>query len=131
MGNGFDKSHPYYSPATQSNPAVRIEIERELKNEIEIKQTEALTSLAEGVQAISQFLRDGGLQSLVAANTKGQIIQAIFGGLASKEGRNSLDARTIKQNSLEIVEIVEQVFSKMHERMQAKERDPEIKEPTE
>lgn len=94
--------------------------------EIQVKQTEALVALSRGVEAIAEFLTQGGLQAVVAAHTKGSIIQAIFGGLAAKDGRASLDARVIKQNSLEIVEVIESVFSKMHERMRDKERDSEV-----
>lgn len=94
--------------------------------EIELQQAQALSALAEGVASIAGFLRNGGLREALAAHTKGQIISDILGGLASHDGRKSLDARTIKQNSLEIVETVEAVFNKMHERLQDRNRDPEI-----
>lgn len=126
MANGFDKSHPYYSPVAAEN--LKAMIKPETSNEIAIKQTEALTTIAEALKGVSTFLNQGGIQAVLAAHTKGSIIQAIFGGLAAHDGRNALDARTIKQNSLEIVEAIEQVFNKMHERLQDKNRDPEIKE---
>lgn len=94
--------------------------------EVQRQQAEALTNLAEGVTSIAGFLRNGGLREALAAHTKGQIISDILGGLASHDGRKSLDGRTIKQNALEIVETVEAVFNKMHERLQDRNRDPEI-----
>lgn len=128
MSNGFDKSHPYYAPATIS---ALNEQEVMIRNEIQTKQTEALTTLAESVKGIANFLNEGGLQKIIAANARGQIAQAVLGGLAAHDGRKALDAQTIKQNSLELVEIIESFMNKMHERLQDKNRDPEIKEPKE
>lgn len=128
MGNGFDKSHPYYTPVAAENLNAVVKSD---KHEIEIKQTEALTSLAKGINDIAAFVTQGGLQAAMSAHTKGALLQGIFNGLASHGGRNSLDARTIKQNALEAVELVMAAFDKMHERIQDKNRDPEIKEPSE
>lgn len=130
MGNGFDKSHPYFAPVAAENLRAIVKPET-ADHELQIRQTEALSTLAQGVKELSDFVTQGGLQAALAAHTKGQIIQAILGGLAAKDGRASLDARTIKQNSLEVVEVIEQVFSKMHERLQDKNRDSEIREAKE
>lgn len=96
------------------------------ERDVQVKQTEALTTLAAGVNAIANFLTSGGLTDLVSANAKSRIVSDILGGLAAHNGRNSLDAQTIKQNSLEIVETIEAVWSKYQERAKAKDRDPEI-----
>jgi len=130
MPNGFDKSHPYYSEQALKKLDER-DLVTEAKLDVQLKQTEALTVLADGVRSISEFLQGGGLQAIVNAQTRGSIMQSILGGLASHDGRKALDAQTIKQNSLEIVEMIEQVFNKMHERLNDKGRDPEIKEPQE
>lgn len=133
----FPDNHPYREAngeeaTSQREVSMDLEVQKEVdKGELTVRQTEALVSLAEGVQALSKFVTQGGLQALVAANTKGQIIQAVLGGLAAHDGRNSLDARTIKQNSLEIVETIESVFNKLNERLKDRNRDPEIKEPSE
>lgn len=124
---GFPANHPYYCPPLKGEENGVVVHDEESKA-LQVKQTEALVVLSEGVKALAEFVTQGGLQAALAAHTKGSIIQAIFGGLAAKEGRGSLDARVIKQNSLEIVEVIEQVFSKMHERMQDKGRDSEIKD---
>lgn len=97
------------------------------KNELEIKQTEALATLAEGVKSLAAFVTGGGLHAVLSGYAKSQAVKDILGGLASHDGRNSLDARHLKQNALEIVEAIEQVWDKYAERIAAKEpRDPEI-----
>lgn len=96
------------------------------ETDVQVKQTEALITLATGINTIANFLTSGGLTDLVSANAKSRIVSDILGGLAAHNGRNSLDAQTIKQNSLEIVETIEAVWSKYQERAKAKDRDPEI-----
>lgn len=120
---GFPKNHPYHAevPLLVEKPG----------NEIQARQVEALQTLATSVNTIATFLTNGGLQRVVADHARGSIMQAVFGGLAAHDGRKALDARTIQQNSLEIVECIEQVFAKMNERMKDKNRDPEIHEPEE
>jgi hypothetical protein len=130
MGNGFDKSHPYYSPVAAENLRAIVKPET-ADHELQIRQTEALASLAQGINDIASFFTQGGIQAALSAHTKGAILQGIFNGLASHGGRNSLDARTIKQNALEAVELVMAAFDKMSERIHDKNRDPEIKEPPE
>lgn len=101
------------------------------ENSLQVKQTEALTQLAQGVTAIATFLNGEGLKQVIQTKMTGDIMASITGGLAAKEGRNSLDARTIKQNSLEIVELIQSMFTKMGERLKETNRDPELKEPQE
>lgn len=98
---------------------------------LEVQQTQTLTQLAEGVTSIATFLNGGGLMQLVQLKMAGDIMASITGGLAAKDGRNALDARTIKQNSLEVVELIMTMFNKMGERLKDQARDPEIKEPQE
>lgn len=108
----------------KNGPVTLIAEEQSLR----LKEAEALVTLSQAVKSLTAFVTEGGLQAVVAAHTKGSIISQILGGLAAKDGRNALDARVIKQNAIEIAESVVQVFSKMHERMQDSERDPEIKD---
>lgn len=140
LNKPFDKSHPYYAPTTAApgtsggtikfiDNGFALEIQ---KHELEIRQTEALCSLAEGVKTLSEFVKSGGLQSLFSGMARGNIAAGIFQGLAAKDGRKALDAQVIKQNAIDITYIIEAVFNKMHERATDKEpRDPEIKEPVE
>lgn len=96
-------------------------------HEIQLKQTQALTALAEGVNALAAFVTGGGLSQLLSGYARTQSVQAILGGLASHDGRNSLDARVLGQNAIEIVEQIEKVFDKYHTRQEEKvERDPYI-----
>lgn len=123
-GNGFPKNHPYHSPVAAENLAAVV---KGTSHELTTRQTQAMETLAQSFKSLSDFFTQGGLQAALSAHTKGAIIAEIFGGLAAKDGRNALDARTIKQNSLETVELVLSVFEKMSERLQEKNRDPEIK----
>lgn len=97
------------------------------QHELQIKQAQALTTLAEGVSSIAAFLTGGGLPSLLSGYARSQAVKDILGGLASHDGRNALDARTMGQNALEIVAQVETVFAKYEEKLKDKEkRDPEL-----
>ncbi len=102
--------------------------------ELLAKQTEALTVLASGVNALAEFVVNGGLSQMMSGYARTQSVQGILNGLAAHGGRAALDARFLKQNALEITEAIEQVFDKYKQRTAetaAGERDPEIKEPTE
>lgn len=129
MNNGFPKDHPYYAPVKAE--MLEASIIESKSHELQLKQTEALTSLAESVKVLTDFLAKGGLQHTLSGLARANIAQGILGGLAAKDGRDSLDARVIKQNALEITEIIDQVFDKVGERLKDKNRDPEIKEPNE
>ncbi|OQB10454.1 MAG: hypothetical protein BWY21_00375 [Parcubacteria group bacterium ADurb.Bin216] len=96
---------------------------------LQVRQTEALTTLAEGVKAIAEFLSGGGLNAVLSGYARSQAVQSILGGLATNSGRNALDARVLGQNAIEIVEQVEAVFGKYKERLEEREqRDPELKD---
>lgn len=105
----------------------------QVKYELEAKQTEALTSLAKAVTDISTFISGGGLNKLLSGVARGNAVSSMLGGLTTHAGRNGLDARTLKQNAVEVVEQIEAVFSKFEERLAAKnkgeQRDPELKDP--
>lgn len=103
--------------------------------EIQQQQTAALTTLAEGVNTIAKFIINGGLSSLLSGYARSQGVQSILGGLAANAGRNALDARTMGQNAIEIVEQIEQVFNKYAEVQNSKstgeQRDPDLHEVVE
>lgn len=93
------------------------------------QEVEALTVAAHSLSAIAQALclLPKSLERCVNILVKGQGVNAILGGLAQHDGRNALDARTMKQNALEIVEQMELVFKKYNERMASTElRNPDI-----
>lgn len=97
-----------------------------------VQQTEALTTLAEGVKAIASFLQGGGLAQILSGYARSQAVKDILGGLATHDGRNALDARVLQQNATEIVAQVEAVFAKYQEKLEegaaGEERDPEVKD---
>lgn len=105
----------------------------QIKHELEQKQTEALVTLAKATSEIATFISGGGLTKLLSGVARGNAVSSMLGGLTTHAGRNGLDARTLKQNAVEVVEQIEAVFSKFEERLAAKnkgeERDPEIKDP--
>ena len=105
------------------------------KHELEIQQTQALTVLSEATKQIADFITGGGLSSLLSGYARSQAVTDILGGLATHGGRNSLDARVLGQNALEITEAVEAVFKKYAERMAEKaageQRAEEIVRPDE
>lgn len=94
------------------------------EREIAIRQTEALTVLASATQEIATFITGGGLSSLLSGYARSQAVKDILGGLAAHDGRNSLDARVLGQNALEITEAVEMVFKKYAERMAEQKLEP-------
>lgn len=100
--------------------------------DILVQQTEALTTLAEGVKAIAGFLQGGGLAQILSGYARSQAVKDILGGLATHDGRNALDARVLQQNATEIVAQVEAVFAKYQEKLEegaaGEERDPEVKD---
>lgn len=92
------------------------------KHEIEVQQTKALTSLAQGINQIAAFITGGGLSEVLSGYARSQAVQSILGGLASHDGRNALDARVLGQNAIEITEQIEQVFQKYQSRLASKEK---------
>ena len=100
--------------------------------EVQIRQAEALTSLAKGVNSIAAFLSSGALAQVLGQYSRSQIAKDIFGGLAAHGGRDALDARFIKQNATEIIAAIEAVFDKAAEKAQAVAKgetfDPELKD---
>ena len=93
--------------------------------DIAVKQAQALEVLAKATNEIASFITGSGLSSLLSGYARSQAVKDILGGLAAHDGRNSLDARVLGQNALEITEAVEAVFMKYAERMAEKERGEE------
>lgn len=85
-----------------------------------IPESRALTQLATSINQIATFLTGGGLQQALSMYARSQAVKDILGGLASHEGRKSLDARVLSQNAVEIVEAIEQIFAKYDEKLKAK-----------
>lgn len=96
--------------------------------ELMAAQTKALTVMAESMQMIATFLNTG-LPQALAVQAKANGVSAILQGLMSKEGRNGLDARFIKQNAIESVQAIEAVHDEYQEILKAKankELDPKL-----
>lgn len=88
--------------------------------------------LAECVgRAISVGLADGFKQVLASPEmgmllkkvTEGGAVTGILQGLAAADGRKSLDARTMKQNGLEMVYAIREALNKLTEAQQQEARE--------
>lgn len=102
----------------------KLELEATTSHDLATKQTEALTVLATATNQIANFITGGGLSALLSGYARSQAVKDILGGLAAHDGRNSLDARVLGQNALEITEAVEAVFKKYAERMAEQKKEP-------
>jgi hypothetical protein len=109
----------------------KLELVAKETRELMAAQTQALTVMANSMQMIANFL-ESGVPKIIAAQAKAQGVNSILGGLMTKEGRGGLDARFIKQNAVETVEVMEAVHAEYQERL-AKQaegnQDPKIHDP--
>lgn len=95
--------------------------------------------LAECVgKAISVGLADGFRQVLSSPEvgmllqrmTEGNAVSGMLQGLAAADGRKSLDARTMKQNGLEMVYAIKEALDKLKEaQLQTEKRSDELVDP--
>lgn len=96
--------------------------------EVAMRQAQALTSVANSLNALTQFVTGGGLSNMVGNLARANVAQGIFQGLTAHDGRGGLDARLLKQNAIEAVHQIEAVFEKFQEVLKAKNtpRDPDL-----
>lgn len=95
--------------------------------ELQVKEVEALATLASSVKEISTFLNGGGLATILSGYARSQAVKDILGGLAAHDGRKALDARVLEQNALDISKHVEAVFEKYAKILEAKgKQDPDL-----
>lgn len=109
----------------------KLELLAKETKELMAAQTQALTVMANSMQMIATFLNQG-LPQMIAAQSKAQAVTGVLNGLMTKEGRNGLDARFIKQNAIEAVSAIEAVHDEYQEILAAKakgQQDPEIHDP--
>lgn len=85
--------------------------------EIAVANTQALTVAAKALNTIANFIAGGGFNNLLQGYARSQSVTAILGGLASNDGRKSLDARTMDQNALEMPIAIEKVFKAYEQRL--------------
>lgn len=86
---------------------------------VEEEQTKALTTIADSLQSLSTWLTQGGLTEVLSGYAKSNAVQGILQGLATHDGRDALDARTLDQNALEITKQVEAVWHKYQATLEA------------
>ena len=113
-----------------NSPVIKNEVQPSSGELVVQEQTKALVSIGESLKSLSDFVSKGGLTELLKGYSQTQIVQGVLQGLAAHDGRNSLDARYLQQNALEIVHAIEAVFDKAKERAESAKKekfDTEIK----
>jgi hypothetical protein len=77
------------------------------------RETVALEVIADSLKGVSNFLQGTTLPQVLQTLAVNGAAQALLGGLTSSDGRGGLDARTMKQNAIDIAHLIEQVFIKL------------------
>lgn len=105
----------------------RLEIEK-ATNEMAVAQENAknLALIGHSLSVLASFITSGRLERLLSLQAQVGCASSIAAGITQHGGRLGLDARTIKQNALEITEFTQSIFSKLGERLSEKPRDPEL-----
>lgn len=82
-------------------------------NSVEERQITALETQAKALESISTFLSGITLKEVLQHTAVHSAAAALLGGLTSKDGRQGLDARAMKQNAIDISYLLEAVLSKL------------------
>lgn len=98
-------------PGIATYKDVLIQKERELA--IQEKTAVALTQIA-------SFLSGTTLPQVLQTIAVNGAAQSLLGGLTANAGRQGLDARTMKQNAIDIAYLIEQVFKKLSSHAQSR-----------
>ena len=106
-----------------NSPVLKNKVEPSSNELVVQEQTKALASIGESLKSLSDFVSKGGLTELLKGYSQTQIVQGVLQGLAAHDGRNSLDARYLQQNALEIVHAIEAVLDKAKERTEARSEE--------
>jgi hypothetical protein len=77
------------------------------------REVVALETAAAALTGISNFLSGITLKEVIQHQAVHGSIREILGGLATKDGRNALDARTMNQNAIDMAYLIEKVLGKV------------------
>lgn len=77
------------------------------------REVVALETAATALMGISNFLSGITLKEVIQHQAVHGSIREILGGLATKDGRNALDARTMNQNAIDMAYLIEKVLGKV------------------
>ncbi len=100
--------------------SAEIETTQQQKYEIEARQTAAMEGISQSLTALASFVTKGGLVEVLSGYSRALGVGQAVQGLLQHSGRAGLDARTMKQDAVEIVHKIEQVFEKYNEVVKAK-----------
>jgi len=77
------------------------------------REVVALETAAAALTGISNFLSGITLKEVIQHQAVHGSIREILGGLATKDGRGALDARTMNQNAIDMAYLIEKVLGKV------------------
>ena len=77
------------------------------------REVVALETAAAALTGISNFLSGITLKEVIQHQAVHGAVRDILGGLATKDGRNALDARTMNQNAIDMAYLIEKVLGKV------------------
>jgi hypothetical protein len=90
-------AQPWYPPSAQAKD----------------REVVALETAAAALTGISNFLSGITLKEVIQHQAVHGSIREILGGLATKDGRGALDARTMNQNAIDMAYLIEKVLGKV------------------
>jgi hypothetical protein len=102
-------------PEHHSKPDSSLVAERWNPPSAQAKDREvvALETAATALMGISNFLSGITLKEVIQHQAVHGSIREILGGLATKDGRGALDARTMNQNAIDMAYLIEKVLGKV------------------
>lgn len=96
-----------------------------LSPSLNLKEREvvALEAQSKALTSISNFLSGITLKDVLQHTAVHSAASALLGGLTSNDGRQALDARTMKQNAIDISYLLEAVLSKLSSHASSRSRE--------
>ena len=122
--NGTPTKAPYMEPVTAHTDLLPAQKVAEAHLLAECVSRAISVGLAEGFK---QVLGSPEMGHLLERMTQGNAVTGILQGLAAKDGRNSLDARTMTQNGLEMAYSIKAALGKLKE-MQSNQDTPQTED---
>lgn len=96
-----------------SDSSIATRDSQSLPTSIEERQLLALETQAKALESISTFLSGISLKEVLQHQAIHSAASQLLGGLTSKDGRQGLNAQTMKQNAIDIAYLVEAVLGKL------------------
>lgn len=114
--SSFAEGYAEHNPTLLEVPLQSVELSQRPTvslSRLEERQVAAQEQTAQALTSIATFLSGVTLKDILQHQAVNGAVHQILGGLAAKDGRNALDARTMKQNAVDIAYLIEQVLGKV------------------